>query len=170
MKKTTIILIIGVLVILGIIIGVASKKGDSSDMMSQDLSSATGFEAYIQNGGSYECAVTQNIETEGYSNSTDGHVYVHNGMIRGDYVIEAQGISLVASLIVRDGFVYSWNSLTGMGIRADAQTSDSETAADVSTSGTITWDAETIGQFDCLDWNPDLSEFEVPTDITFQTL
>lgn len=126
------------------------------------------FGQFVQQGGSYKCTVDQYINGD-YSNATEGEVYIDGGMIRGDYVVEAQGMSLDTSVIVRDGFVYSWTSLAPNGVKVPVDMNASS-QADTAMSGAYAWNADQIGDYDCVDWNADASLFVVPADITFQEI
>lgn len=171
MKKTIIILTVLVGVVL-LVLGLASKKQSTQDEKT-DLASTekevTGFDTFVMGGDPYECTVTQNIDMEGFQNSVVGTVFMYGGMIRGDYAVEAQGMNIETSLVVRDGFVYSWNSLAPVGVKA-AAVSDEEGDDDTSVTGNISWNTDKIGEYECKKWNLETSKFEIPTDITFQEI
>jgi hypothetical protein len=130
------------------------------------------FGDFIKQGGSYQCTVNQYIDA-GYTSTTKGTVYISGGNIRGNYNVQVQGMSIDTSVIVRDGFVYTWTSLANIGYKAPvAADVDGAQAAQTGTgtSGTFTWNTDMIGDYDCNPWTADASQFTLPTGISFQAV
>jgi hypothetical protein len=121
------------------------------------------FSEFMKQGGSYKCTVNQNIG----GTESKGTTYMSEGMVRGEFVTVAQGMSMTASLIVRDGYTHSWTSMMPtMGFKSKVVTSaPSDTEAD--TSGTYSFDGNQIGDYDCQPWTPDASMFALPSGTTF---
>jgi len=125
------------------------------------------FSEFIkQNTGSYKCTVDQDID----GSITAGTTYVSDGMIRGEYNTKVQNINVDTTFIVRDGFSYSFTSLAPtMGFKVkitEPKAGDTTTA----TSGSYSFNAEKIGDYNCEPWTLDASKFTVPTNITFKEI
>lgn len=122
------------------------------------------FSQFIRQHGSHQCTVNQLVaEVE-----TRGTTYVHNGMIRGEYNSQIQGMSIDTSILVRDGYTYSWTSMMpNLGYKAKVVETDASTNPEVGTKGTYAWNAENIGDYECTPWAPDQSMFEIPDRVHF---
>jgi hypothetical protein len=122
------------------------------------------FSSFLENDkGSYKCVVNQDVQ----GIESLGLVYISNGKVRGDFSTSVQGMSIDTSFIVKDGYSYAWNSLTKNGFKFKASGDKGQVNPGTSTSGTYSWNAEQIGDYDCQDWNEDSSVFALPTNITF---
>lgn len=166
MKKKNIIMIISGAVIVLVVLFVS---GVFTGGKMPEGSGGIGFDEFLQDGGTHQCLVTQNIDLDNFENSVEGFVYIHNGMVRGLYDVEVEKIATEISFVARDGFIYTWNSLAPFGTKTPiAGTSGSEGGA--SMSGSLFFDTEKIADYQCMDWDADLTLFDVPTDITFQTI
>lgn len=173
MKKINVIsigVVFAIVVVISILIAQNSKQNTTEGTVQEsgDNSESSFADFVAQGEGSYECQVSQYIDA-GMQQSADGIVFIHNGMIRGDYAVEAAGVSLSTSLVVKDDFVYTWTSMAPFGVKAPVDHSASSDA-ETPMSGTYAWDADMIGSYDCVDWTPNLSKFEIPTNITFQEM
>lgn len=116
------------------------------------------FGDFAKQGGTYMCTITG---TAGGS-ASKGTIYTHEGKVRGDVEITAAQVSATASFIIRDGYVYYWNTALpkGQGIKLKY---------DLSTYKAGDFDQfDQIGDYDCKEWTADTSKFTVPTNITFQ--
>ncbi len=120
------------------------------------------FSEFLKTGGSYKCEVNQyvnNIESKGTT-------YINDGMVRGEFNTRVNGMNMDSTLIVRDGYTYSWTSMmpsAGFKAKVVAQKGDTNTG----TSGTYSFNSEQIGDYNCEAWSLDASKFTIPTDITF---
>lgn len=120
------------------------------------------FSEFIKQGGAYKCTVSQLVE----GIATKGVTYIDGTMIRGEYTTNAQGMSVDSTLIVRDGYTYTWTSMApGMGFKAKAQEGTGET--NTPTSASYSFNAEQIGDYDCQPWSADASLFALPKDVTW---
>ncbi len=183
MNKTAIISITGiVLVVAGIAIWQIVKKPavtvvSNTEPSTTSVSTATtpsptsgkkiAFSEFVKKGGSYECTVDQYIGGN-YSVKTEGKVFLSNGNIRGDYSVKAQGMDIKGSVIVRDGYAYTWSSMMSQGYKVAVK----DTAGTVNTgsAGAYSWNADQIGDYNCIEWKADASKFVVPTSITFKEI
>ena len=120
------------------------------------------FTEFMKKGGSYKCTVTQTVA----SMTSNGTVYIHDSLIKGNFSTRIQGQTIDASMIARDGYVYSWTTLSaGKGFKVK-MTDTSRGALPTSTS-TYSWNGEQIGEYDCQPWVADDSLFELPASVTF---
>lgn len=136
------------------------------EVMLEESSKKMAFSEFIKAGGSYKCTVNQSAEGV----TSGGTVYIDGAMVRGEFNSVANSLNVDTSLIVRDGFTYSWSSLTptlGFKVKAEAPKEEDTTAE---TKASYAWNSETIGDYDCEPWTADASMFAVPTTITFQEL
>ena len=124
------------------------------------------FAEFINRGGSYTCTVEQYVENI----DSKGKTYIHNGMIRGEFTSVMEGTTVDSTMILRDGYTYTWSSMMPtMGFKVAAQPPENVNT-DTSTSGTYSFNAEQIGDYNCESWTPDLSQFELPEGVVFTTL
>ena len=123
------------------------------------------FSEFIKTGGSYKCTVNQSVGGV----DTKGLTYLNNKMIRGEYNTKVQGMSIDTTLIVRDGFTYTWTSLAPtMGFKAKVVDKAPDNQAEM--SGKYSFNAEQIGDYDCQSWTADDSKFTLPTSVTFKEI
>lgn len=171
MSKTIIsVLILGVLVVGGYF---AFNKDKGSEVQTaNDESSATpdgkkmAFAQFLKQGGSYKCDVSQSVS--GVENK--GTVYTSNEMIRGEFSTTIQGKTIDSTMVVRDGYSYSWSSAlpgTGFKVKTAASVYDTTTAGG---SGSYSFNAEQIGDYNCETWNSDPAKFTIPTNIIFKEI
>ncbi len=125
------------------------------------------FSDFAKQGGSYKCTVTQYID-QGMTQSTEGTVYLDGGKIRGEYSTKVQGMSIDTSVIVRDGFAYTWTSMSPTGYKIAVKDQAGDTNA--SANGSYSWNDKMIGDYNCESWSADQSKFAVPTSVTFQEI
>lgn len=176
MKTIVSIIVIAVIVVGGYL---AFKPSDSTYTTDQNAtttgSTATttasdgkkmAFSEFVKQGGAYKCTVNQNVG----DTTSVGTTYINSGMIRGEYNTKVQNISIDTTMIVRDGYTYSWSSMTpttGFKVKLAATTS-----ADTSTgtSGSYSFNTEQIGDYNCEVWTVDNSKFTIPAGVTFQEI
>lgn len=117
----------------------------------------------IAQSGSHVCTVHEETGSD-YMNGT---VYVANGMIRGDYEshLEAFGnMTVQSSLIIRDGSVYTWNSILDSGMVTPVNPEPTNDTSDPS----FGYDLKLA--YECVEGEADPALFELPTEIQFKTL
>lgn len=179
-KIKIIVALAGVVVLGGIFYWTANNKTSDSkesssnvnDMVSQDQRKMA-FADFVEanRDGSYKCSVDQYIDG-GFEQKTTGTAYVHNGMIRGDYNTVAQSMSIDSSVIVRDGFVYSWTSISPFGTKVEIKNEasmESDNSAG-GTQGSYSWNSEAIGEYQCDPWALDQTVFEIPASVQFRQI
>ncbi len=146
-------------------------EGDWSDTPMEEQDSLPegkkmAFGELIKLGESYECTVNQYIG----ENVSKGTAYISGGLVRGEFKTQAKGLNINTSLIVRDGYTYSWTSMApNMGFKAKVVAS-AEVSPNQSASGSYSWNADQIGDYDCKDWTPDMTQFDLPAGINFQEI
>lgn len=175
--KTTISIIIAVVIIIG---GYLLLKNNSpKEAVSTTETSATStqtptgkkmaFSQFMKQGGSYKCTVNQYLGDIGGA-STQGTTYINDGMVRAEYSSTVQNIKIDTSLIVRDGYTYTWSSMMpNSGFKMKAVAND-KPDTNVSASGSYSFNADQIGDYNCEAWKADASLFVVPTNITFKEM
>ena len=121
------------------------------------------FSVFMKEGGSYKCTVHQYVG----DTDTTGTVYLNDGLLRGEYSTAVQGKNIDATVIVRDGFAYTWTSMAPtMGFKSKV-VENTETGS-TGTTGTYSYNTDQIGDYDCQPWTADNSKFVVPTSMTFR--
>jgi len=176
MSKIQIISLISVVVIVGGVFLVSKNNKNTLPTEQMQLSEETteskngsgkkmSFATFLeQDKEPYECTVSQYID-EGMTQTTEGRVFLHAGRIRGNFETKVSGINIETSTIVRDGFVYTWTNMSQIGFKSKVV--DGETVGNTNQSGTYSWNAEQIGEYNCQPWSPQESQFEIPN-IVFQ--
>jgi hypothetical protein len=118
------------------------------------------FSEFMKKGGSYKCSVTQNMATM----TTQGTIYIHDKMVKGNFSVSLAGQTIQTNMIVRDGYSYTWtNSTPTTGIKTKIATS----ASGKTSTSTMTWTGEQIGDYSCVAWVTDDTVFELPKTVTF---
>lgn len=142
------------------------EKSEEQGKAPEQTGKKMAFSQFLKQGGAYKCEVNQDINGV----ETKGTTYINDGMVRGEYNTKIQGANVDSTFIVRDGFVYSWSSmLPNMGFKMKTDVNASGNAG-ASASGSYSWNAEQIGDYNCEPWTVDQSKFTVPTNITFKLL
>ncbi len=180
MKNISTIKIIAAIVIVAVVAGagyaIARKNknpqpaGGVTVDQKQDVSAGKkmAFADFVKEGGSYQCTVNQNVQNI----ETKGTVYISGERISGTFSTKTQGMNIDTNMIVRDGYTYTWSSMMqGMGVKIKA-TSPGAAGSNpgASASGTYSFNAEQIGDYDCKPWTANESVFTLPSGITFQAL
>ncbi len=149
---------------------VTAENSSDTNTAQESEGKKMAFTEFMKQGGTYKCEVNQNIG----DTTTQGTTYMDGGMIRGEYVTQVQGMTVSSYSIIRDGYSYGWSSIAPtMGYKVKLDTAaTSNTSADVntntSTSGSYTFNAETIGDYNCEAWTADASMFALPAGVTFR--
>lgn len=123
------------------------------------------FSQFIKQGGAYKCTVNQTLS----GIDTTGVTYINDAMIRGEFNTRIQNMNIDSTFIVRDGYTYSWSSVmptAGFKVKMSGTTTTPDTTT--GTTGSYSWNAEQIGDYDCQPWTVDQAKFTVPTNVTFK--
>lgn len=164
--------LVAIIVVVG---GYGVVKNKSADVSTQEgqmdnnapvYSTETGkkmaFSQFVKEGGSYKCEVKQSITD--FDNT--GTVYLSDGNMRGEFSTVAEGKTMDTSFIFKDEYMYSWSSaLPNMGFKMKV---DPTVDAGSDASGTYSWNADQIGDYNCEVWTTDSSKFALPSGVTFQ--
>ncbi len=187
MTKTTIFSLAGIIIVVGIVAAfVATRPKDKAPAtvdtaVTTDTAGSTttptpagkkmAFMDFAKQGGSYQCTVNQYIDSS-YTSTTKGTVYISKGNIRGNYNVKVQGMSIDTSVIVRDGFAYTWTNMmtTGYKVAVATDTTGKTSAGGTTPQGTFSWNSDMIGDYDCKPWTADAAMFTLPAKITFKTI
>jgi|GEM_PF-794648 len=162
--KTIISIILLVLVIVGGYFVVTHSKTNSSPE-SEEVSNENptenerkmAFFDLVKQGDSYKCTIDIDIDyniDSAASVDYSGTAYMYNGMVRAEYSGKVQDQEIVATTIVRDGYAYGWvGSSAKLGFKQKIDPS-LPNAYDFNKS---------IADYDCDNWTPDPSKFELPS-------
>lgn len=164
MQKQLIGFIVVVLIIIGgyfILGGNNEVKNEEIGDISEEQSSGKkmAFSDFLKQGGAYKCEILQSMGD--FTNN--GTMYINGKTLRGEFSTVAEGRKMDSSFISRDGYAYTWSSMTpGMGFKIKTEESD--------TNYTEAWDASEVGDYNCENWVVDAGKFEIPKDINFQEI
>lgn len=168
MSKTWIsVVVIAIVLLAGYFIISANKGGNTETLLESESTEETtatdgkkmAFSEFIKQGGSYKCEVKQAMSD--FENS--GTVYINGANVRGDFSTIAEGRTMNTSFISKDGYSYMWSSAMDGGFKTKIQT-------EAGASGTYSWDADQIGDYNCESWTVDEAMFTVPANITFKEM
>jgi hypothetical protein len=121
------------------------------------------FADFIKKGGAYKCTVNQYVQNV----ETKGTVYISGGDLRGEFSSTVAGMNFTSTFIRKDDYTYTWTSaMPGKGFKVKTQAS-AEANTDAKASGTYSWNAEQIGDYNCEVWATDASKFVLPAGVTF---
>lgn len=156
MKKVLIAL--GV-VVLGVVSYVAIKPNDASVKNDTQENS---FLDFVNSKESFECTVTQNVQ----GISSNGTVFISEGKIRGEFQTETQGMKINSSMVVKDGYTYSWTSMMPSVVYKAKVASGEISQQNTQMSGSYSFDARQIGSYDCKETSVNDSRFELPQGVS----
>lgn len=163
--KTNIVTFVVVIVI---IVGgylIFSKREAAAPVTTQEAQQEEkkmAFDQFIEQGkGSYRCTVRQQVQGQ----ETVGTVYVQDSKVRGEFNTKVQGTNVDTTFVVKDGYSYTWSSaMPSVGFKTKVALPEAQTGG--ATSGTYSFNANTIGDYDCVEQVIDESRFAIPS-ITF---
>jgi hypothetical protein len=175
MSKTTIAFLVVGLVLVGGYFALNFQKEESAELANKETGEAKNedtvakpvgkkmaFSQFIkQDKGSYKCEVSQamsDIESK-------GTIYMNGGNMRGDFNTVAEGRSMNSSFIMMGGYTYNWSNLAPMGVKVKVDANGGNASAEA--SGTYSWNAEQIGDYNCEPWVVDEGTFELPDGVKF---
>jgi len=122
------------------------------------------FSQFIkQDFGPYKCEVKQALSDF----ESTGTVYMNEGKLRGEFSTVAEGRKMDSSFIMKEGYTYNWSSIVPMGVKVKIPEKGMTGDINTNTSGTYSWNAEQIGEYNCEEWKVDEAMFELPTNIKF---
>lgn len=140
-----------------------SSEANSMDAAGKKMA----FSQFVKQGGSYKCEVKQYLSD--FENS--GTVYLNGGNMRGEFSTVAEGRTMDTSFIFKDEYMYSWSSsLPNMGFKMKVNPMMTNTNTEAETSGTYSWNADQIGDYNCEVWTVDPSKFALPAGVNFQAV
>lgn len=120
------------------------------------------IKSFLTSGSSVTCTYSSNVEGTNMS----GKLYANAGKIRQDFETQAEDMQISGHMIMDSQDAYMWTDQMNMGFKFSI--------ADMPTPGadqnTQAPDINKNMKFNCSSWAPDNSVFEVPSNITFQTM
>lgn len=112
------------------------------------------YKEFLSSGKSEICTFSVNAE----NGTSNGTVYAANGKIRGDFGIPtANGETVQQHMLIDSYMAYMWTNANTQGVKFAVEEKSPE-------------DLMTSSIFDCRDWVPNLSAFEIPANITFMEI
>jgi len=149
----------------------AAMTASSTSPAAQSSGKKIPFADMVKQGGSYQCTVHQAVA--GF-NSTS-MVYISNGMMSVHIDQTVQGKAINTTFIQRDGYDYTWTSYAptmGFKVPVSVVTDANANAkaamsAGGAASGSFSWNANQVGDYDCQPWSPDASKFALPSSVKF---
>lgn len=107
----------------------------------------------LERGGEYRCSFSHTQDGA----HTNGVVYIDgDDRLRGDFESSSQYISFDSHMIVRDGFIYAWTSITPEGIKAPYEAYANAEADPSNTQ------LQTTYEYDCVSRKPEDHRFVLP--------
>ncbi len=125
--------------------------------------------AMIDRGVVYECTVS--YEGPGVAGKIEGSYFTANGMLRGDFLVPDLAPDAVSSIILRDGFLYTWVTTAGKGygVKRSLATGGEINETGVAENLRTPVPLDEPLDFSCQHWlTVDNSVFEPPADVLFQ--
>lgn len=125
------------------------------------------FSELVKQGGSYECTVKQAVSDM----ESDGVVFMDKDRLRGEFSTTAEGMKIDSTMIMKDGYMYTWSSMAPKnGFKMKSTPTSEAGNTNAPASGTYSWNAEQIGDYYCKEWRVDESKFTLPTSVKFTEL
>lgn len=176
MSKTIIsVLVVGVVVVGGYF-ALTNKKAEApkeeektevTNRPSDKNDKKIPFSEFVKQGGSYKCEVKQVVGNM----ENSGTVYINGKNIRGEYTSLVAGKTIDTSFMMKDGYSYTWSSMMpNMGFKMEIPNVESKTDTSGSPSGTYSWNANQIGEYNCEPWTLNAAIFELPANVKFQEM
>ena len=144
----------------------STTASTTADVVATTTKATTGdtkkvsFVDFMRKGGSYKCAVSQKMANM----VSDGTVYLHDALVRVEFSTTLAGQSLTTTMIARDGYMYSWTSMSpGKGYKTKIPDATSASSA----KGTYTWNGSQVVDYSCAPWKADDSFFDLPKSVVF---
>ena len=185
MSKTAITILISAVIIIAAVFLITKKPATdtNSDMspvgQTQTNENQTGadyqpngkkmaFGVFAAQGGSFQCTVTQHVG----GSDTAGKVWLDGKKIHGIFSTVVQNQAITSNFTVIDDYTYAWTSMSknGFKIKNAPVTADGNTSSGAAASGSYSWDASQIGDYECTPWTSTDSIFALPAGITFSEI
>ncbi|USN53372.1 MAG: hypothetical protein H6760_04380 [Candidatus Nomurabacteria bacterium] len=179
MSKALIAIIIGVLVLGGGYFVWQSQSGSdetsdtTSNSDSHTMMESSSLTSLFGQNDDLTCDYTYSDEY----GSQEGVVYMHNNMVRGDFMMVANDGAETESHIIRDDtYHYNWGMYDGQEIGTKIKLEDFDTEADTNETDTTDTNAapsvnyDNQYDFDCHPWTVDAAKFELPSNVEFTDL
>lgn len=108
--------------------------------------------------------VTCTFATTTAAGTTEGTVYVANGMVAGSFIMSGMRMGNIDShMLVRDNTSYVWTSMSNTGFKSTVSSSN----APASDNKGVDYNAPM--DYRCSAWTVDPSKFNLPANISFMT-
>lgn len=141
-----------------------STGGENENTQETKQSAATSIKDLLASGTAQKCTykdISNDVDIEGAT-------YIANGKVRSDFTSTSEGKTTTGHTIFDGKVSYVWMDDTSTGYKMEIDTSqtDEDESEPSSQQG---MDINKTIDYDCSAWIPDLSLFNPPTNITFQS-
>jgi hypothetical protein len=147
----------------------SSPVGIEKAPETQPTSGTATLASILERGEALECSINYTDDNSGQV--VEGTYFTKAGAVRGDFVVPGINGTMVSSMIVRDGFMYSWSEIEGetYGMKINLETLAEQKATNTGPDTRETVPMDSSVNYNCKAWlNLDDSIFETPTDVLFK--
>ncbi len=139
---------------------VASEEVEGKIFTDKDMT----FQELMKKTGSYECTVKQSV----MGVVTEGKVFIKGQNVSAKFSSSVQGRIFETSMITKDGYVYTWSSVTPTtGIKTKIAATVAQGGDTTDLSASYAWNSKDIGSYSCVVSNIPASSFIIPANIAF---
>jgi len=164
MSKTLLYWVIGAIIVVGggWYAWSSMGGGTSGTTTTQEVaaSSAMTLTSLMSSGVAQKCTFNDTSSTS----QSSGTVYVGGGKVRGDFTAVSEGKTVQAHMISDGTTSYTWIDGMSTGFKM-AMTAQTGSASSGQSSQGI--DANKQLDYQCTQWAPDATEFQLPASVTF---
>lgn len=144
----------------------AAASSSNSDVIEGNASSSESFTDILSNGGKLSCSISQAIGTL----TSTGMVYIDGAHVRADFSTSVMNVTVKSSLIVMDGYMYSWTDTATSGVKTKMATRDTQGKVTPTSSSARTWNGDQVKTYTCRPWAVDVSKFVLPETVIFSNV
>lgn len=160
MNKTIIGVVVAILLIIGAIF-IIKEKDRPITLENTPGSSPKSMMDLLAQNKSQKCTFSDSTEVSKNSGTT----YFGNGEIRGDFISETSAGTFNSHMILKGDDIYVWQDKMNKGFKMKAFTINETEYGNNNSTPNLDQKVD----YDCNDWNPDQSFFELPN-ITFNDM
>jgi hypothetical protein len=122
------------------------------------------FQELMKKTGSYECTVKQSV----MGVTTEGKVFIKGSNVSAKFSSRVQGQVFDTSMITKEGYVYTWSSVTPTtGVKTKIAATGAQASTTAALSASYAFDGKDIGSYSCVVANITESTFTIPASVTF---
>lgn len=161
--------IIGIVIILGLIWYVATKKPTPTDdtnnvsSSSQDAGGQRSLVELLALGTAQKCTFNQSVD----GSNNEGRFYLSNGKMRGDFSSMANGQTMTAHMISDGQDMYTWLDGLNMGFKMSMDSTQAPVPG-AAANGSV--DVNQKLDYDCVPWTAEAAQFTLPAGVQFNDM